>query len=364
MLNHSSGIVRDIEELSDLGISLRYVTSNELVSISNNSRLNFEPGSKFSYSNVGFNLLAITIERITGKSYKDAIQELLLKPNNLLNTYHDDSSTLVNNRASGYLDMATFKVNAPYEDKSYVKGAGSVASSANDLFQWSRALFKGNVLSKEQKKLLERPKIEHYAYGWFVDDYEFSEAGETKKGTKIYHNGGSQGFESELSYLVEHDITIIGLTNVVPSSLYGLTERLAKQLLGKPISLPKSDNRIEILDMLNKKGVDYAKNHMDNLKEEGKYNELPSEWDLLLIGRAYMDIHDHGEAEKIFKLITRVFPNWEYGYLFLAVNQLQQRKYQQAYCGFLDTLKIVPDSSNAKSELNKLKSKVSDLTCT
>ena len=364
LLNHSAGLARDIEELdSGTSTSKRYVPSSEILEMAKGSRINFEPGSKFDYSNVGYSLLAIVIENVTGLDYKTAMDQLLFAPNGLSNTRHDDGATLAPGRAAGYLDLIDRKVNAPYEDKSYVVGAGSIMSSARDLFSWSRALFKGTVLSKSQRELLNSAQNGRYSYGWFVDQYGWTEGEEKKLGLNIHHDGGSQGFASKLSYLADHDITVIALTNVIPNKMNSLTNHLTNWMLGMDDPLPPADQRVEIMDLLWNEGPKAAALFVKQCSQNGQCGELPGSFDFIIFGRAYTDIHAYGKAEKIHTMVSIMRPDWEYGHLFLGYNRLEQGDLQAAYCYFKKTLELVPESRNARSEMGKLKESIDVEKC-
>lgn len=360
LLNHTAGTVRDIEELSDLGISKRYVEVSQIIELAKDSKISFEPGSKFSYSNVGYSLLAAVIERATGMSYKDALDDLLFVPNKLTQTMHDDSHTLVAERASGYMDLLNERVNAPYEDKSYVIGAGSIMSSASDLFRWSRLLFRGNILSAEQQETLRKPVMGDYSFGWFIDSYEWQEGGKKRVGVNINHGGGSQGFSSQVSYLQEHDIALVLLTNVIPNKLSALNSHLIGHLMGTPQPLPKPGKKQEILAILWEKGPEAALAYVQQLrvqqlkKGEGEQDLVPASFDLILTGRGYLDIHSYAKAEKIFALVAMDRPDWEYGHLFLGLVYSAQGEIQKAFCMFRKAMEVAPESTNARSEIEKL----------
>jgi CubicO group peptidase (beta-lactamase class C family) len=364
MMNHTSGLVRDIEEISDLNISERYVKVADIIGMAKNSTLRFKPGSRFGYSNVGFSLLAAVIERVTGMPYKQALNQLIFSPHNLAQTAHDDYNTIAPGRASGYLNLSREYANAPYENKSYVIGAGSIMSSAQDMFRWSRALFRGNVLTSEQRDKITHPKRENYSLGWFTDPYDWEDNGETQTGVNINHDGGSQGFSSQLTYLQEHDITIVLLTNIIPNKIHSLNDYIVGTVTGKSLPLPKADMMPEIIDMLWREGTVHTLTYMDQLRAGAMKDQVPASFDFILTGRGYKDVHRDDEAMQIFEFVALDRPNWEYGHLFQGLIFAERGQYNEAYCAFTRSMTAAPKSSNARSEIAKISSKITDRNCT
>src|SRR5688572_29977769 len=100
--------------------------------------LEFEPGSKFSYNNSGYFLLGAIIEKVTGKSYEQALKENVFEPLGMKNTGYDHFDTLIEKRATGYQKTANGFINAPYLDMSIPYAAGSLYSTVEDLYLWDQ----------------------------------------------------------------------------------------------------------------------------------------------------------------------------------------------------------------------------------
>ena len=148
-------------------------TPEEFVKKFNNKSLDFTPGEKFSYSNSGYFLLGVLVEKIAGKSYEQMLQDEIFSPLNMKNTGYDNHEDILKNRATGYEKQGGGYVNSSYLDMSIPYAAGSIYSTVEDLYKWDQALYTTSILPKEYMTLYFKPYIPalgnaHYGYGWGV----------------------------------------------------------------------------------------------------------------------------------------------------------------------------------------------------
>ncbi len=111
----------------------------------------FEPGTKFSYSNSGYILLGYIIEKVSKKSYKEYLQENIFNKLSMNDSGYDDHNEIIKKRASGYFfDEEKKKIqNCDFIDMSIPHGAGALYSTVEDLHVWNNQLFEGGIISKE-----------------------------------------------------------------------------------------------------------------------------------------------------------------------------------------------------------------------
>ena len=175
LLTHTSGIPGYTEFPSFFrDISRNPSSPAEFVRVFADSALLFEPGARFSYSNSGYFLLGVMIEKVTGKPYEQVLQENILSPVKMNSTGYDHHATILKKRASGYEKDGAGYVNAEYLDMSLPYSAGALYSTVEDLYLWDRALYTDRLLPEKAKELLFTPYIPAfgggYGYGWDIGE--------------------------------------------------------------------------------------------------------------------------------------------------------------------------------------------------
>jgi CubicO group peptidase (beta-lactamase class C family) len=221
LLHHTSGL-RDYNALLELagfrGDSDCPNVDEALDVICRQKKLNYPPGTEYSYTNTGFFLLSQIVERASGKSLNAFAQEHVFKPLGMEHTlYQDDHTQIIKNRASGYdQDGRGFKLNMSNWDET---GDGNVYTSVEDLYLWDQAFYT-NALGKDVMDMLQTTgtlnngqKIA-YAFGLRVGEY---------RGLKtVRHSGSWAGFRAALVRFPEQNFSVICLANlssISPSQL-------------------------------------------------------------------------------------------------------------------------------------------------
>ena len=124
-------------------------TPDEFVMKFADKKLDFTPGEKFNYSNSGYFLLGVIIEKVSGKTYEAMLQENIFTPLNMNDSGYDHHDQILKNRATGYEKMGAEYVNSRYIDMSIPYAAGSLYSTVEDLYLWDQALYTNKLLPKE-----------------------------------------------------------------------------------------------------------------------------------------------------------------------------------------------------------------------
>jgi CubicO group peptidase (beta-lactamase class C family) len=207
LLTHTSGIpnVNDMPEY--VKIAPFPQTPATLIEIFRNKPLNFNPGSKYAYSNSNYNVLAYIIEKVSGKNYGDFLQENIFTPLGMTNTaHHASAGAIIENMASGYQAGNSLGLEkSDYLDWTTKTGNGSLYSTTEDLFKWDRALYTEKILSKKSLEKMFTIQAERTGYGWFI--------GQHLNRKRIYFNGRSPGFTSYFGRYPDEQLCIIVLAN-------------------------------------------------------------------------------------------------------------------------------------------------------
>ncbi|WP_144467759.1 serine hydrolase domain-containing protein [Bacillus toyonensis] len=198
MLNHTSGIAEySKSKEADFTNPKRMYTAEELVKIGLSAPPDFAPGTGWSYSNTGYVLLGMLIEKVTGNSYAEEIENRIIEPLELSNTFLPGNSSVIpgTKHARGYVqpDGASELKDVTYYNPSIGSSAGDMISTADDLNKFFSSLLGGKLLKEQQLKqmLTTVPtgiaEIGRYGLGIY----------ETKlpNGVSIWgHSGGIPGF--------------------------------------------------------------------------------------------------------------------------------------------------------------------------
>lgn len=120
--------------------------------------LDFDPGTKYAYSNSGYHVLGLLIEKVTGKSWEEALRENILKPAGMADTGYDRSEAILAQRAAGYQATPDGVQNAAFVEMSIPYSAGAMYSTVDDLYKWDRALYTEQLLPAKFRDMLFEPR--------------------------------------------------------------------------------------------------------------------------------------------------------------------------------------------------------------
>jgi CubicO group peptidase (beta-lactamase class C family) len=212
LLDHTSGLgdffgdpgyERLLPKLTTLGAYLPLVRSEQL---------RFKPGTRWSYSNSGFLLAGLVIEKVSGERYDRYLARHVWNAAGMTHTGCFGRSHLPAFAAVGYLDGGA--ENTPTL-APVGTSAGGCYSSARDLLAFARALESGRLLSRTLTKEITTAKVPAPGGGY---GYGFG----TRKGGTIWHNGGAPGAAGELDIDPKLDIVAVTLGNVSPPHVFGV----------------------------------------------------------------------------------------------------------------------------------------------
>lgn len=184
-------------------------TPQQLMELTWNKPLEFSPGTKWSYSNSGYIILGVLIEKLSGMPYAEFMKKRIFDPAGLTRTVAGDAEGMTD-RAEGYQVKNDQIVAANKIHMSVPYAAGNIRSTANDLVKWHEALKGTAILSEASKKKLYTPDKQDYAYGWAVKKKDGK--------TIIGHGGGIDGFLTDYVRVIEDDLVIVVWNNAMNAS--------------------------------------------------------------------------------------------------------------------------------------------------
>jgi CubicO group peptidase (beta-lactamase class C family) len=313
--------------------------------------LEFEPGSKYSYNNSGYFLLGAIIERVTGKTYEQALKDNIFDPVGMKNTGYDHHNTLIPKRASGYAKTPTSHTNAAYLDMSIPYAAGSMYSTVEDLYLWDQALYTDKVLSAQSKELMYKPFLENYAYGWVVRNASFKVNDQPVQ--VIAHGGGINGFTTIITRFPKEKNLIVILDNT-SSSVNKLSDTIAKVLYNEPYEAPKMSIASHLDKTITDKGIEAAIAEYRDLKAKQSTTYDFAEEELNVFGYRLMRNGKVKEALEIFKLNVEMYPKGFNTYDSLAEAYANLNERELAMLNYKKSLELNPNNTNAVAMLKRL----------
>ncbi len=229
LLTHTAGFPDAI------GDDYEAISETEFIQRAISKLGNVSKKNPYKYSNVGYSLLAIIIERVSGSDYEKYLAEQLFSRAGMNLTGYvmpkwDEVQVAHGYRGDsdgGRPDQQNWSANGPYLN---LKGNGGILSTAADLYKWKQALDKDEILSKEAKEKYfkkhvpeDRSGHSYYGYGWAIFPA-------TSKGELIAHNGGNGYFFADFLNFPASGYTVIVLSNAASSNAEDMARNIAQIL--------------------------------------------------------------------------------------------------------------------------------------
>ena len=232
LLNHTSGL-RDwgtVMSLTGAGRGDRVINQDlALDVITHQQALDFKPGSEYSYSNSGYNLAAIIVERVSKQKFPAFVEERLFKPLGMKNSsWRDDYQRIVPGRAQAYARQGNgpWRLNMPFMN---VYGNGGMLTTVGDWMKWnamldSQSLGAPLVTALETRGVLNDGRKIAYALGLVVDTY---------KGMKdVSHGGATAGYQTFLARYPDNKVSVGVMCNGTSPSAGGIAANITDEIFG------------------------------------------------------------------------------------------------------------------------------------
>ena len=225
LLNHTSGIpsytgMKDFFEKS----SRNPLTPAEIVKLTQDQALEFEPGSQFKYNNTGYVLLGHVIEKASGMKYADYVRKNIFEPAGMKDSGYDTHAEVLKKRATGYQPSGKI---APYLDMTLPHAAGSLYSTVDDFVKWDQALHAGKLVNQDSWKRMTTPGKGDYGYGLTIKPIAGHAA--------MAHGGGINGFNTQFIRFPEEKVAVAVFANVNGPAADTLATSLARLYFGEDV---------------------------------------------------------------------------------------------------------------------------------
>lgn len=297
----------------------KYTSIDDFLEIIKKESLLFEPGSRREYSNSGYVILGGVIEKVTGKSYEEFLNERILIPLKMTSSYYKKGNEITGNKANGHVVSPDGTIFQPRGFNLAPTPAGSMYSNLDDLLKFGNYL-----MEKSQAQLRE------------------------------IHAGGLPGWNSIMGLLEDKGFTIIILSNFDEPSAEALFDQVLNVLNNKRYDPPKLPIGRFIYNEILKSGVEnFSTNYNTILKENGY--ELENDLILNRLGYDLLNKEKPDESIAIFKLNVKLFPNIANCYDSLGEAYMISGKTSEAIENYEKALAMDPGNKNALEKLNQLR---------
>ena len=363
LLTHSSGIPNYTAFPDFFAAESRNpYTPDQFVKKFEDKELEFTPGEKFNYSNSGYFLLGVLIEKLSGKTYEEMLHEKIFTPLGMHDTGYDNHKDILKNRATGYEKNGASFINSAYLDMSIPYAAGSLYSTVEDLYLWDQALYTTTLLPQKYMDLFFTPYIaafgnSQYAYGWGVGKEVIGNT--TDSITVISHGGGINGFNTNISRLPSNKSLVVLLNNTGGAPLGEMTRSIIGIMHGKTYDIPKKSLAYDFLNVIKSKGIKAGLAYY-NTNKEGDNFEL-NENEMNQIGYQLMGNGTVEEAAQVFKLNIDAFPKSPNAYDSYGEALMKLDDTKGAITNYKKSIEINPANQNGIDMLKKLGVNTNDL---
>ena len=232
LLDHTTGIKGYTEMPSFWEQSRLDLSHEQMIELFSAAPYEFEPGDRYQYSNSGYYLAGLLIEKASGRTYAEYLRETFFRPLGMRESHYLYNDPIVPNRAEGYRVEDGVLLNDEPLSMLLPFSAGTLGSSVLDLVRWTSALGAGDVVAPDSLEAMTTrrrlPGGEEIGYGLGL------QVGEMAGHRKISHGGGINGFLSQLSWYPDDELVVAVLSNSTSAEPAALEARIARAVLGVP----------------------------------------------------------------------------------------------------------------------------------
>lgn len=346
LMNHTSGIADHF----GLGIYKKGLTNSDVVEVLvKQKELDFPPGDKFSYSNGGYVLLSLIVEKVSSMPFHEFMETNIFKPLGMNNTLvYDESAPKIENRAVGYNQAGALD-----DNEIFTTGDGGMYSTLVDLHLWDQALYSEKLISKATLEeaftsaTLNNGESTNYGYGWGVSE---------KDGRKVVqHSGRLSGYRTFLKRNIYNNSGYIILTNHGDASNNSAIMRALDEILeGESYKLPKVPITNKMGELLISNDVPAAMKKIRALLDSEPDKFEADENAINGLGYTYLRDKDFEKALAVFKLNVDYNTSSSNAYDSFAEAQLASGDTLQSIKNYKKSLELNRNNTNAFDVLKSI----------
>jgi CubicO group peptidase (beta-lactamase class C family) len=274
-----------------------------------------DPGQKFSYSSLGFNVLGALIAEVSGEPFEAYIKQHVFEPLGMHDSTFLKPEVPVELATSPHIRTPRLTVSDVFPYSRPQAPSGALQSSATDMCLWALANLNGGainspshrILSSESYLLLWKPKTRtgqdndlrqaRIGLGWFVGEYKGMPA--------VMHDGGDIGYEAEVTLLHEQSVAVTVMANVFPAVTTAITRAVLDAVLGFGVQMPKPPLLVRLMATMRDAGLEAAVAQYRLINQDAYDTDITFLRDSVFI---LQEAYRPEDASELLKLSARIYP--------------------------------------------------------
>lgn len=352
LLSHTSGMPNyDIMKDFFPVMSRRAFTREEYISIYRDSALAFTPGSRYYYSSWGYFTLGYLVEKISGKTYAQAMKEEIFDRIGMTHSGSYHHTQVIPNRASGYDYVLGTYQSADFRDQSNTMGTGDIYSTVEDLFKFHMAISGNKLIGEALTKEMLQPGIPpaNYGFGWFNKTFKYTDRDSVATN---FHLGMTEGFVSFIRRIPSTNSMVLILCNSSPTDFFGIANNLVKLLYHQPVSIKEPIHK-KMETLIASKGVAAAVKEYQVMKADTAHY-YADRISLCFLAEQLLNMKRPEDARLMAENNIAEFPSFDMANCILGNVYLQLGKKEEATLYYRKTLEISPHYEEARTRLREL----------
>ncbi|SMG35836.1 CubicO group peptidase, beta-lactamase class C family [Marivirga sericea] len=334
LLVHTSGLTDFFNNKFEHRAKHSVRTIADYFSLFRDDELLFSPGTGFSYSNAGYIVLGMIIERLSGDTYYEYVNKNIFEVAGMKNTGNYETDRSIPNIAEGYIKKDEHGI---WTTSTYMKGAkgssaGGAYSTVEDLLKFAIALKNNKLISKESlAQMISNDVHDAYGYGFTLNKFN---------GIEVYgHNGGAHGVSGELDIYRSTDLVVATLSNRGPlDGWVDVRSMIREKLAGSTSETNKYIGTKELIEIYESQGFDAAIAKLDSM--EGNISDKY----IMDAANKYRESKEFDKAIDLLEILATAIPDSWYIFSILADTYLDSGDKVLAIENYHKSLKL--DSNN------------------
>lgn len=353
LLTHTAGI-RNYRSTGEFESKEYFQSTKEAINYLAKDSLEYEPGTRYHYTTLSYNLIAAIIESVSGLSFSDYLKKNIFEPAGMNSTYPDFQRNIIPFRTKGYDRNKYRKLqNAALADLSIKIPGGGLLSNAEDLLKFSESFLNGKLIkltildSMMMPTKLRNGNNINYGLGIAL--------GSDESGRKyITHSGTGTGFSSLLVIFPQEKTAVVHLINIRDRNLDEPAFEIASLFFGKEIEKPTKSIANYLFSITLSSNIDSSINTYKEIQNDTTNSFNISKEELITFGYDLISIQRYTDAIKYFKFLTIEFPDYAEAFIGLGDSYYKDGNQGLSLKNFRQAVKLQPSNKYAKDMIKKL----------